>query len=99
MDTEKNDTSLVRGRRAEVVGEVVSDKMNKTISVLIYRLERHKRYGKFIRKTSVFKAHDEKGEAKIGDRVKIVETRPMSKTKRWKLAAVLERSKSEGVPS
>ena len=79
-----------RGRRIEVTGEVVSDKMNKTISVLIYRLVRHKKYGKFMRRTSVFKAHDENNTAKTGDTVRIYQTRPLSKTKRWALAEVLK---------
>ena len=79
-----------RGRRNTVTGEVVSDKMDKTISVLIYRLVKHKKYEKFIRKSSVFKAHDEKNLAKTGDKVEIYETRPMSKTKRWKLSSVIE---------
>lgn len=79
-----------RGRRIEVVGEVISDKMDKTISVLMYRLVRHKKYGKFMRKTSVFKAHDEKNVAKVGDIVKIYHTRPLSKTKRWALAEVVQ---------
>jgi len=79
-----------RGRRIEVTGEVVSDKMNKTISVLIYRLVRHKKYGKFMRRSSVFKAHDENNTAKIGDLVKIFQTRPLSKTKRWALGEVLK---------
>ena len=77
-----------------MTGEVVSDKMDKTISVLIYRLIRHKKYGKFMRRTSVFKAHDEKNEAKTGDVVRIVHTRPLSKTKRWKLAAVVQKGKT-----
>lgn len=79
-----------RGRRIEVTGEVISDKMNKTISVLIYRLIRHQKYGKFMRRTSVFKAHDEKNVAKIGDTVRIFQTRPLSKTKRWALAEVVK---------
>lgn len=82
-----------RGRRIEVVGEVVSNKMDKTISVLIYRLVKHKKYGKYLRRTSVFKAHDEKGLAKTGDVVKIYETRPLSKTKRWALSEVVEAAK------
>ena len=82
-----------RGRRNTVIGEVVSDKSNKTISVLIYRLVKHKKYGKYIRKSSVFKAHDEKNEAKIGDRVEIFETRALSKSKRWRLSSILESGK------
>jgi small subunit ribosomal protein S17 len=79
-----------RGGRTEVEGEVVSDKMNKTISVLIYRLVRHKKYGKFMRRSSVFKAHDENNTAKIGDTVIIHQTRPLSKTKRWALTKVVK---------
>ncbi|USN48987.1 MAG: 30S ribosomal protein S17 [Pseudobdellovibrionaceae bacterium] len=79
-----------RGRRNEVVGEVVSDKMDKTIAVQVFRKVKHKKYGKFIRRSSVFKAHDETNQAKVGDRVKIYETRPLSKTKRWMLAEILE---------
>jgi len=82
-----------RGRRIEVVGEVISNKMDKTISVLIYRMVKHKKYGKFTKKTSVFKAHDEKNQAKIGDIVKIHETRPLSKTKRWALSEIVETAK------
>lgn len=79
-----------RGRRNEVVGEVISNKMDKTISVLIFRMVKHKKYGKFVKKTSVFKAHDEKNQAKVGDVVRIYETRPLSKTKRWALSEVVE---------
>ncbi len=79
-----------RGRQIEVVGEVVSDKMQKTITVQIYRLIRHKKYGKFMRRSSVFKAHDEKNVAKTGDIVRIVHTRPLSKTKRWALKEVVQ---------
>lgn len=82
-----------RGRRIEVTGEVVSNKMDKTISVLIFRMVRHAKYGKYIKKTSVFKAHDEKNQAQIGDKVKIYETRPLSKSKRWVLGEILETSK------
>jgi small subunit ribosomal protein S17 len=93
-----NETKAAHKKRNEVVGEVVSDKMAKTISVEVYHLVRHKKYGKFIRKSSVFKAHDEKSEAKMGDRVRIFESRPFSKTKRWVLAEVVERnSLVEGV--
>lgn len=79
-----------RGRKVELEGEVVSNKMQKTISVLVERRVRHKKYGKFLKKTSVFKAHDEKQTAKIGDKVRIAETRPMSKTKRWALTEIIE---------
>ncbi|GIL17992.1 MAG: 30S ribosomal protein S17 [Oligoflexia bacterium] len=83
-----------RGRKIEVVGEVISNKMDKTISVMIYRLVKHPKYGKYMKRTSVFKAHDEKNEAKVGDKVKIRETRPLSKTKRWTLVSVVEAVKS-----
>jgi small subunit ribosomal protein S17 len=83
-----------RGRRIEVVGHVSSNKMNKTIAVVTFRMVRHKKYGKFIKKTTVMKAHDEKNIAKIGDKVRICETRPLSKTKRWVLAEVLESAKA-----
>jgi len=79
-----------RGRRVEVIGQVVSDKMDKTISVVTYRMVRHNKYGKYIKKTTVMKAHDEKNLAKVGDTVKIFESRPLSKTKRWVLAEVVE---------
>jgi small subunit ribosomal protein S17 len=81
-----------RGRRKEVEGVVISDKMSKTISVLIYRLVQHPKYKKFIKKTSVFKAHDETNQAKEGDKVRIYEARPLSKTKRWMLAEVVEKA-------
>lgn len=84
---------IQRGRRIEVTGEVISNKMQKTISVLVTRLVRHKKYGKYVKKSSVFKAHDEKGQAQVGDTVTIYETRPMSKTKRWALSSVVEQKK------
>ena len=87
-------TENKRGRRVEVVGEVISDKMDKTISVLIYRMVRHAKYGKYMKRTSVFKAHDEKNTAKVGDIVRIHETRPLSKTKRWSLVEVVEAAKA-----
>lgn len=79
-----------RGRINIVKGQVVSDKGDKTISVLIYRLMKHPKYKKYIRKKSIFKAHDEKNQAKAGDIVKIHESRPLSKTKRWKLLEIVE---------
>lgn len=80
-----------RGRRNEVEGEVVSDKMQKTISVQVYRLVRHSKYSKYVKRSSIFKAHDEKNEAKKGDKVLISASRPVSKTKRWNLVKVLEK--------
>ena len=82
-----------RGRRIEVTGEVVSNKMQKTISVKVTHMVKHAKYGKYLKSSSVFKAHDEKNEAKVGDIVRIHETRPLSKTKRWALTAVVEQVK------
>lgn len=88
----ENTATASRGRKNEKVGTVVGDKMDKTIKVLIYRLVKHPKYKKYIRKTSVFHAHDEKNEASTGDKVRIYETRPLSKMKRWNLAEVIEKS-------
>ncbi len=82
-----------RGRRIEITGEVVSNKMDKTISVQVYRLVKHEKYGKYLKRSTVLKAHDEKNEAKVGDKVIIFETRPLSKTKRFSLAKIVEASK------
>lgn len=82
-------------RRQEVVGEVISDKMDKTITVQIFRRVRHEKYGKYLKKTSVYKAHDEKNEAKKGDKVLIQMTRPLSKTKRWRLLQVVEKAEQD----
>ena len=87
---------MERGRRHEEVGEVISDKMDKTIVVKVSRVLKHKKYGKYLRRFNTFKAHDEKNEAKAGDTVRIYETRPLSKDKRWKLDAILSKSDQEG---
>ncbi len=76
---------MQESKKMELTGEVVSNKMTKTISVLVTRLVKHPKYGKFVKKTSVFKAHDEKQECKVGEKVIIQESRPLSKTKRWTL--------------
>ena len=73
-----------------MTGRVISDKMDKTVSVLVYRLVRHPKYKKYMRRKSVFKAHDEKNRAKEGDKVQIAATRPLSKTKRWRLLQILD---------
>ena len=83
-------------KRKTVVGEVASDRMEKTISVRVTRLERHRMYQKFVRRQSTFKAHDENGEARVGDLVRIAETRPLSKTKRWRLVEIVRRSSGPG---
>jgi small subunit ribosomal protein S17 len=79
--------------RKERVGVVVSNKMDKSISVAVRRQIKHPIYGKIIRKTTKLMAHDEKNDANEGDTVRIVETRPLSKSKRWRLAEVIERAK------
>lgn len=81
----------VRGARKKKVGTVVSDKMDKTVVVRVERLVPHDVYKKYVRRRVTFKAHDEKNEFQVGDRVEIVETRPMSKDKRWRVARLIER--------
>jgi small subunit ribosomal protein S17 len=84
-----------RGKRKVFRGKVVSDKMDKTIVVAVTRLVRHPLYPKVIKKTSKFKVHDEFKEAKEGDTVEIMETRPLSKTKRWRLVRIIKRREEE----
>jgi len=86
-------TETERGRRKTREGYVVSDKMAKTIVVEVEDRVRHPRYAKTIRRTNKLKAHDEVGTAGVGDRVLIMETRPLSATKRWRLVSVLEKAK------
>jgi len=86
------ETNLQRGHRKERVGEVVSDSMDKTIVVRVERRFRHPQFKKVVTAYSKFYAHDEKNEAKIGDRVRIQETRPLSKTKCWRLVQIVERN-------
>ena len=82
-----------RGLRKTRTGRVVSTKMDKTITVAVERRLQHPVYGKFIKKTTKLKAHDEKNECSEGDIVKVMETRPLSKTKRWRLIEVIEKVK------
>ena len=82
-----------RNLRKERAGVVVSNKMDKSITVAIKWKEKHPIYGKFVSKTKKYHAHDEKNECNIGDTVKIMETRPLSKTKRWRLVQIIERAK------
>ncbi|MBE8951066.1 MAG: 30S ribosomal protein S17 [Quinella sp. 3Q1] len=82
-----------RNERKVRVGKVVSDKMQKTIVVAIEELVQHKLYKKAVKRTVKFKAHDENNEAHIGDRVSIMETRPLSKEKRWRLVKIVEKAK------
>lgn len=81
-----------RGQRKVRVGTVVSDKNDKTVVVAVETLVEHPLYHKRVRRTKKFHAHDEKNEARVGDRVRIVETRPLSKLKRWRLVEILERA-------
>mgnify|MGYP000605028294 FL=1 len=82
-----------RNLRKERMGVVISNKMDKTITVAAKFKEKHPIYGKFIKKTKKFTAHDEKNECNIGDTVRIMETRPLSKMKRWRLVEIIERAK------
>ncbi|NOX90503.1 MAG: 30S ribosomal protein S17 [Calditrichaeota bacterium] len=82
-----------RGLRKVRIGTVVSNKMDKTITVAVERKYKHPIYGKFVTKTVKFKAHDEKNECSEGDVVRIMETRPLSKTKRWRLVEIIEKVK------
>jgi small subunit ribosomal protein S17 len=82
-----------RNLRKTRTGVVTSNKMAKTITVAVERKVKHPIYGKFVKKTTKFHAHDEKNECTIGDTVRIMETRPMSKTKRWRLVEVVEKAK------
>ena len=86
-------TEKPRGRRKTVIGYVVSDKMQKTIVVELEDRVKHPLYGKVIRRTSKVKAHDEQNSAGIGDRVRLMETPPLSATKRWRLVEILEKAK------
>lgn len=84
---------MERGNRKTRIGRVVSDKMDKTVVVAIETLVRHPLYKKSIKRTTKFKAHDENNECRVGDRVLIMETRPLSREKRWRVVEILERAK------
>lgn len=84
---------MERNLRKERIGIVTSDKMNKSIVVSVERKLKHPIYGKFVKRSNKFLAHDEQEECNIGDTVKIMETRPMSKNKRWRLVEIVERAK------
>ncbi len=96
-ETSNSVVETERGHRKERVGEVISNKMAKTIVVRVERRFPHPRYKKVVTGYSKFYAHDEKGDAKVGDRVRIRETRPLSKLKNWRLVEVVERN-TEGAP-
>ncbi|MEN9301853.1 MAG: hypothetical protein RL264_282 [Bacteroidota bacterium] len=82
-----------RNLRKERIGVVTSDKMQKSIVVAVERKVKHPKYGKFVKMTTKFVAHDEKNECNIGDTVRIMETRPLSKSKNWRLVEIVERAK------
>ena len=84
---------MERNLRKERIGIVVSNKMDKTIVVSVERREKHPLYGKFVKKTTKFVAQDDKNECGIGDTVRIMETRPLSKTKNWRLVEIVEKAK------
>ena len=84
---------MERNLRKERVGQVVSNGMEKSITVTVERKVKHPIYGKFIRKTTKFMAHDENNECGVGDTVRIMETRPLSKSKRWRLVEIIEKAK------
>ncbi|HRO74627.1 MAG TPA: 30S ribosomal protein S17 [Crocinitomicaceae bacterium] len=82
-----------RNLRKERIGVVTSDKMQKSIVVAVLRKVKHPKYGKFVKKTTKFVAHDENNDCNIGDTVRIMETRPLSKNKNWRLVEIIERAK------
>lgn len=84
---------MERNERKERIGKVTSNKMQKTITVAVDRKVKHPIYGKFVNRTTKFKAHDEENSAGIGDTVRIMETRPLSKDKRWRLVEIVEKAK------
>jgi small subunit ribosomal protein S17 len=92
-ETLQNAQTVTRSSRKTRVGVVVSDKMDKTVVVSIERRVQHPVYGKMVRRTKRLKAHDEKNDAKTGDTVRIMETRPLSKDKRWRLVEIVERAR------
>ena len=94
-EVERRMTEVVatRNRRKTRVGRVVSDRMQKTIVVSIERLVKHPTYGRYVRRRTKFKVHDEKNECKVGDLVRFMETRPLSKDKRWRFVGIVEKAK------
>ena len=83
----------MREQRKRLVGVVTSDKMDKTIVVKVAATKRHQRYGKVVRRVKKYKAHDESNECRIGDRVQIIESRPISRHKRWSVVSIVEKAK------
>jgi small subunit ribosomal protein S17 len=81
-----------RGLRKTRVGVVTSDKMNKTVTVVVTRRVKHPKYGRYLTRRKKFHAHDEAGECRVGDKVRIIESRPLSKTKRWRVVETIEKA-------
>ena len=92
-ETQQDTTAASRAARKTRIGLVVSDKMEKTVVVSIERRVQHPVYGKMVRRTKRLKAHDEQNDAKTGDTVRIMETRPMSRDKRWRVVEIVERAR------
>lgn len=82
-----------RGRRKKTVGTVIGNKMQRTIVVEVVRLVKHSKYGKYLKRSSIYKAHDQNNEAKVGDKVEIIEAKPLSKTKSTRLHRIIEKAK------
>lgn len=89
MQSESNNKSIKKVRE----GTVLSDKMDKTVVVAVGRLKKHRLYKKYIRRTKNYKVHDEKNECKVGDTIRFVDTRPISKDKKWKMVEIIEKAK------
>jgi len=89
---------MTTGRRKQREGVVVSDKMDKTVVVVVSRLVRHGKYHKYLTRRERYKAHDEKNQCRVGDRVRIIETRPLSRDKRWAVQAILGREEGAAEP-
>ncbi len=93
MEQNMENITIERNMRKEIVGKVASSKMDKSIVVTVERRMKHKKYHKFVKKTFKFYAHDEKNECQVNDIVRLMETRPLSKTKRWRLVEIVEKAK------
>ena len=91
--TETTTAAAPRARRKVRVGKVVSDRMEKTVVVSIERLVKHPTVGRYVRRRSKFKVHDEKNECRVGDTIRFMETRPLSKDKRWRVVEIVERAR------
>jgi small subunit ribosomal protein S17 len=89
---------MTTGRRKEREGVVVSDRMEKTVVVVVSRVVRHGKYRKYLTQRARYKAHDEKNQCRVGDRVRIIESRPLSRDKRWAVQAILGREEGAGEP-